>query len=192
MNIFNIEVESGPTIEVWREHNDEVSLKLPGGPSLGPVPMSSLLRAALALTTFADEDQSVDNFEFLTAGSDRGAVVEWALSAMNEIRPGVADEFLVDGDLWQSDETGRCRPHDNLWQWSLADEHWDIGTEGLSPGNAQYGWYCLICVGKTYSVYHMSGCETSDEGDLAAVDDESAIAEFRERWGEAADGVTSD
>jgi len=190
MNIFNIMVESGPIIEVWREHNGEVSLKLPGGPSLGPVPMSGLLRAAQALTMFADEEQSVNDFEFLTAGFDHGAVQEWALSAMHEIYPGSCD-FMVDGVLWQSDATGRCRP-DDLQQWSLAVEHWDIGTEGLSPGNAQYGWYCLIRVGKTYSVYHMSGCETSDEGDLAAVDDESAIAEFRKRWGEAADGVTSD
>jgi hypothetical protein len=53
---------------------------------------------------------------------------------------------------------------------------------GGSPGKSVDGTYYLVLVQGRSRVFHHSGGETSDEGDLQADSDEGAIRLFRAGW----------
>lgn len=64
----------------------------------------------------------------------------------------------------------------------IVDEaYWSV-DEGGSPGNSDDGTYLLVRVNGRYRVFHHSGGETRDEGDVSVATDEEAIRLFRAGW----------
>jgi hypothetical protein len=88
--------------------------------------------------------------------------------------PFELDNFVDDGD----EDDGL----DALDEAYVVDEaYWQVGSGG-SPGNADDGTYYLVRIKDRYRVFHHSGGETSDEGDVQASSDEEAIRQFRADW----------
>ena len=187
---FQLVTEDGLRIFAAMNLDGSGTLRLADGPAFGPVTSAQVPTAIQALAPFAGHDSELEDTRWYSDEWDDGTLATAVAGWLDMSSGGGATEFMVDDWQWVSDGVGGCSPTDEVnYGLELARLSWDLGPGGGgSPGNNDHGTYLLLKIGTRYTVYHSSGGESTDEGDIEAESDDAAILRFHALYSEPESG----